>query len=232
MDDPQNHGTRPKDVRSLSRRRFLKTSVVALGAAAFACSGLGYAATRRPALDIPEPDPCGGRKSMNSKILIAYATRAGSTAGVAQAIADVFCENGTAVDVRPIKDVTNVNEYQTVILGSAIRYGQWLPEAVQFVEQNQAALNAKPTAFFAVHLMNLGEDEASRKARLAYLDAARKLVAPQAEAFFAGVGDLSKMSFLERLMSKSLKSPEGDLRDWQAIRGWAESLHKNGFMPA
>jgi menaquinone-dependent protoporphyrinogen oxidase len=110
--------------------------------------------------------------------------------------------------------------------------GQSLPEAVKFVNQNQNVLSQIPDAFFAVHLMNLGSDEASRKARLAYLDPVRKLITPQKEAFFAGVGDWKKVSFLDGLIGKAVKAPEGDFRDWQAIHAWAQDLNQSGFAGA
>ncbi len=161
---------------------------------------------------------------MNQKVLVAYASRAGSTIEVAQAVAQELTNRGYAVDVHLAKQVSSLDGYAAVVVGSAIRYGQWLPEAVKFVEQNQAALKQIPTAFFTVHLMNMGDDETSRKARLAYLDPVRKLVTPQAEAFFSGVGDSSKVSFFERLIAKAVKSPEGDFRDWSKIRAWAQNI--------
>ena len=161
---------------------------------------------------------------MSKKILVTYATRAGSTAEVAEAIGKTLAAKGVTVDVLPIKKVTDLTSYQAVVIGSAVRFGQWLPEAVKFVELNNTVLGQKSTAFFAVHIMNLGEDEASRKARLAYLAPARKLIMPKAEAFFAGSGNPSKLSFLERTIGRMVKSPEGDLRDWKAINAWAEGL--------
>lgn len=161
---------------------------------------------------------------MNQKILVTYATRAGSTAEVAQKVGQTLAELGEAVDILPIKDVQDVAGYKAVVIGSAIRFGTILPEAVKFLEQNREALNSTPAAFFVVHLMNQGEEETSEKARLAYLDAARNLVTLKSEAYFTGVGDITKVSFLERMISKAVKSPEGDFRNWDEITAWAESL--------
>ncbi len=169
---------------------------------------------------------------MKTKILVAYATRAGSTAQIADKISEVLAAQDAAVDVMPLKNGGNLNGYHAVVLGSAVRIGAWLPEAVKFVEKHKLELSQVPTAFFAVHLLNLGEDEASRQARLAYLDSVRKLVKPNHEAFFAGVGDWKRVSFLEGLMGKMAKAPEADLRDWEAIQSWAEALGKDGFAGA
>jgi menaquinone-dependent protoporphyrinogen oxidase len=169
---------------------------------------------------------------MTSKTLIAYATRSGSTAEVAQAIAQALSAQGATVDVLPVKQVADLTGYRAVVVGSAVRIGQWLPEAARFVEQNRERLRHLPTGFFAVHLMNLGSDEASRQARLAYLEPIRKLVAPQKEAFFAGIGDWKRVSFLDGLIGKAVKAPEGDFRDWAAIQAWAEDLRQTGFAGA
>lgn len=167
-------------------------------------------------------------ENTNGKTLVAYATRAGSTAEIADTIGQALAVQGAAV-VLPLKNVGSLKGYKAVVLGSAVRFGQWLPEAVKFVEQNREALTQMSTAFFTVHLMNLGSDEASREVLQAYLDSAHKLVMPRQEAFFAGVGDYKKVTFLERLMAKAVKAPVGDFRDWPAIRAWAEELRLAGF---
>lgn len=161
---------------------------------------------------------------MNQKVLVTYATRCGSTAAIAQAIAGELTSRGYSVDVRPVKEVSNLSGYQAVVLGSAIRFGQWLPEASTFVSSHQAALKNLPTAFFTVHIMNAGEDETSRKARLAYLDPVRALVTPQAEAFFTGMIELDKLTLFDRIIAKLVKSETGDQRDLPAIRAWGQTV--------
>ena len=106
---------------------------------------------------------------MNKRILITYATKAGSTVDIAVAIGQTLYARGFLVDVKPVKENPVLKGYQAVLMGSAIRMGSWLPEAVDFVKTNQQALNKMPVALFTVHMLNTGEDDASRTARLAYL---------------------------------------------------------------
>jgi len=204
---------------NLSRRRFLQAAGLTVAGAALACSGLGYAATRTPAVELPEITLQGARP-MNNRILVAYATRAGSTAEVAAAIAETLSARGYAVDVKPIKDRPHLDGYSAVVLGSAIRMGNWLPEAVEFVKANQAALNAMPIALFTVHMLNTGDDEASRTARAAYLNAVRPLLTGAEEAYFEGKMEFARLSFLDRFIAKMVKAVEADNRDWAKIRGW------------
>jgi len=67
---------------------------------------------------------------MPNKILVAYASRAGSTAGVAEAIGKTLIESGAQVDVIPMKDVKDLTPYRAVIAGSAIRKSKWLRQLI------------------------------------------------------------------------------------------------------
>ena len=163
---------------------------------------------------------------MNRRILVTYATRTGTTAGVAAAVGETLAARGFDVDVKPIVENPDPSGYEAVIIGSAINGGQWLPEAVTYISDNQQALRQVPVALFCVHIMNLGDDAASKKNRLAYLNAVRALVPPADEAFFAGQGmKPDEVSGIVRWFYRTFKiGPEGDCRDWAKIRGWAETV--------
>lgn len=161
---------------------------------------------------------------MNNRILVTYATRAGSTGEVATVIGQALTERGFAVNLRPIEEKPSLDGYQAVLIGSAVRMGQWLPEAVDFIKTHQQQLNTMPVALFTVHMNNLGEDDESEKNRHSYLDAVRPLVNPVDEAFFAGKMDFARLSFLDRLIAKLVKASEQDLRDWNQVRAWAEEV--------
>lgn len=161
---------------------------------------------------------------MNNRILITYASRSGSTVGVVDAIAVVLRKRGFLVMVEPIKENPSVKSYQAVIVGSAIRQGAWLPEAVTFLMANQEALRRVRVALFTVHALNRGDDEQSRRQREAYLDPLRSLVLPVAHVFFPGKIDPARLSLFDRLMVKALRAPVGDFRDWAKINNWADKL--------
>ncbi len=207
----------------LTRRRFLLGAGGVLGASALACSGLGVLATRAP--DIPYVETLlEGAMPMN-KILVAYATRAGSTGEVAEAISQTLSASGATVDVRPLKKASDPKSYNAVVVGSAIRMGQWLPEAVQFVKTHQAALSTIPTAYFLVSGF-LREDTIEMRDQVrAFLDPVRQILEPKSIGLFAGKMDYSKLSWLDRTIAKAVKSVEGDWRNWDAIRAWAKELY-------
>jgi menaquinone-dependent protoporphyrinogen oxidase len=135
----------------LSRRRFLIATGASLGATALACSGcssLAAVGDRQPTVELPEITY--GEPNMSNKILVTYATQAGSTAGVAEAIGRTLAERGAEVDVRRMQEITDLSPYRAVVAGSAIHGGKWLPEGMQFMQEHQAELRKKPFAAFLV----------------------------------------------------------------------------------
>jgi menaquinone-dependent protoporphyrinogen oxidase len=167
-----------------------------------------------------------------SSILVAYASQFGSTAEVAEAIAEVLGQEGNMVSTSHVGSVTDLNCYDAVIIGSAIQYDRWMPEARKFVTTHQHILSALPVAFFFTCLtLSIKSEKAERQA-MTYSDKIRAL-APQVEPVdvgcFAGVLDYSRLSFFWRLISKAFFSimgvQEGDYRDWDAIRSWAKSAN-------
>lgn len=161
---------------------------------------------------------------MNGKLLVVYATRAGSTAEVAQAIAERLCAQGFDAEVRPVAAVHGLDGLQAVVLGSAVRYGAWLPEMLKFVEAQRAALAALPVAVFTLHMQALDDSQASARARRSHSQAVQHALQPRDEAWSAGKVDPGTLSFFERLAVKLVRSPVGDRRDWPRIRAWADGL--------
>ncbi len=161
---------------------------------------------------------------MSERVLIAYASRCGSTAEVAEAIAQELTAQGQLVDVRGVRELPDLDGYRAVLVGSAVRFGKWLPEAVRFIERNRTLLSRVPTAFFTVHALALDDSPASQRERHAYLEPVRGLVVPRHEAFFAGEIDPARLSFAERWLARFVRAPEGDLRDWERIRSWARQI--------
>jgi menaquinone-dependent protoporphyrinogen oxidase len=164
---------------------------------------------------------------MKNKVLIVYATRAGSTGEVAKAIGETLSEAGTHVEVQSVVDVNDLSRYQAVIVGSAIRMGRWLPEAVDFVKKHSDELSQMPTAYFVVCSTMKDDTPENRKKALAYLDSVHKAapnIKPVDTGLFAGVIDFSKLSFMDKSMLKVRGASEGDFRNWAAIKKWSNDV--------
>jgi len=182
--------------------------------------------TRQPAVAFNETISEKDRK-MKHRLLIAYGSRCGSTGGVAEAIGQVLSVAGASVDVRLVKDVNDLSPYQGVIVGSAIRMGKWLPEAVEFVKTQQDTLSRVPVAYFAACLAMKDDTVENRRKALGYLDPVRKQfpqVKPVDIGLFAGAVDYKKLSLAYGLILKVKGAPEGDFRNWEAIGTWAAGV--------
>lgn len=166
-------------------------------------------------------------------ILVTFASRSGSTVGIAETVGETLRQQGVAVDVRPMSEVDDIAAYQAIVLGSAIRQEKWLPEAMQFVQKYRVELEHKPVATFLV-CMALATRDAKRyenglQLAQEWMRPVRELVRPQSEGYFAGELNLGKIKELHfRIVLSILVMiglfPKGDHRDWQAIRNWASLL--------
>jgi menaquinone-dependent protoporphyrinogen oxidase len=207
----------------ISRRNFLKTTAITAGAVGLVvCGGGTLAATYKTKIEMP--NFTFGDHTMENQILVAYASKAGSVADVAIRIGETLASKNLCVDVKPAAEVTDLTPYSTVVLGSAIRGGQLLPDAMNLIKNNQAALKQKTFNAFIVCLTLKDDTEENRKTVSAYLDPVRTLVQPASEGMFAGAIFPKKLNLVERLIMKAMKAPEGDYRNWDQISAWADKI--------
>lgn len=181
-------------------------------------------------VSFPESE-CGIKQKGGKSILVAYASRLGTTGGVAESIGQVFCEKGETVDIRYIKSIGDLSPYDAVIIGSAVRSSKWLPEAVQFVQENRKALSRIPVAYFLTCLAMSKPNDGGQDTARSYMDTILKEVPdvkPVDTGLFAGVLDYQKMNFIMRAVMKSKMKDKGitagDYRDWNGIRSWSENV--------
>ncbi len=167
---------------------------------------------------------------MNNKVLVAYASKYGSTQEVAEVIATMLRGSGSEVDIQPMRKVRALTEYSAVVLGAPIYLGHWHKDAMKFLAQHQESLTAKPTAIFVLGPFRNDEPElqASRSGLETEL-AQFPWLKPAALEVFVGKYDPAKLNLPDRLITSLPASPlhglpASDQRDWAAIRTWAGSL--------
>jgi menaquinone-dependent protoporphyrinogen oxidase len=167
----------------------------------------------------------GETAGMAEKILVVYATRAGSTAEVADFIGKTLAKRGAGVDVRPVKNVKSLDGYTAVVAGSGIRAGRVYSEITDFVKSHKNDLDKIPTAFFIVNMTLKDDTPENRKIVDAYLAPLRAEVQPVDVGLFAGTMKYARLGFFARFaVTRMVKTPEGDFRDWNAIEAWANAL--------
>jgi len=152
-------------------------------------------------------------------LLLAYATKHGSTQEVAKSISETLAASGHEVDVRAAADVRDLGGYDGVILGGALYMGRWHGDAVGFLERHRHALATIPIAVFARGPHTLADaDVAGSRAQLDRGLAKVPDVSPSAVAIFGGVVNPTTLRFPLSKMHAS------DARDWQAIAAWAKDV--------
>jgi menaquinone-dependent protoporphyrinogen oxidase len=163
---------------------------------------------------------------MDNHVLVAYATKYGATAEIAEKIGQVISQAGLRTDVLPADRVSDLTFYNAVILGSAVYIGRWRKDAAKFLKANETALAKKPVWLFSSGPTGKGDPaELAQGWRFpGKLQPIADRIAPRDIAVFKGAVDLDKLKFIERWMLKNVKAPAGDFRDWETITAWAADI--------
>ena len=153
---------------------------------------------------------------MSARVLVAYATKLGSTAEIAETIAHVLRDGGHRAMALPARDVRSLEEYDAVVLGSAIYAAYWQRDARKFAERFHDDLKARPLWLFSGGPLDR---------RLAKAD---QPITPDGAAVTAGLGARAHRTFGGRLAADADVASQvlqthrlGDFRDWQRIVEYA-----------
>lgn len=174
-------------------------------------------------------------KEAEMKILVAYATCHGSTAEIAQRIADRLRASGDTVDCQPMTDLDTPDGYEAAVLGSPIHDQDWLPEATGFLARFGPTLGWGPVWLFSVGMPGAlpgrlqgwaMQEEGQMAAKLA------SLIQSRGHRLFSGVIYKEHLTPGGRAKFRLMGGRYGDFRDWDAIEAWADSaadaLHPGG----
>jgi menaquinone-dependent protoporphyrinogen oxidase len=209
---------------SINRRKFIAAgSMAAAGVLGGAVLGSGKGNLAWAA------DPAAGPSS--KRVLVAYDTSCGSTTGVAEAISQALANATTTVDLRLVDEAGDPGEYDAVVVGSAVRSERWLSDALDFVGDHEPELEDIPTAYFLTCMALHRNIPQTRKRALSFMEPtleAAPSVKPVSLGLFAGTLDYSKFNPIMRMIVRSRMEdkgvPEGDFRDFRAIKAWADDL--------
>ncbi|MEV5909109.1 flavodoxin domain-containing protein [Streptomyces chartreusis] len=158
---------------------------------------------------------------MTDKVLVAYGTTNGSTARIAEAVADVLRKDGLAVDTLPARSVPSVAPYDAVVIGGGLYAGRWHKDARRFVRRHGRALTERPLWLFSSGPLDATASERDIppvpgvKKAMARLDARDHVT-------FGGCLEEGAKGWVAGMILRSGKG--GDFRDFTAIEAWAERV--------
>lgn len=158
-------------------------------------------------------------------IVVAYASKHGATAKIARHIASSLDDEGREAEVRSVTEIDDLGTPDAVVIGSAVYAGSWRKEAVEFVDAHADELARLPVWLFSSG--PLGDQVVDDEEQPKQLAEIRARISPRGHRMFFGALDISTLSFGERMIVKAVKAPEGDFRDWDAIREWANEIARD-----
>ncbi len=191
---------------------------------------------------------------MMNRILVTYATMAGSTVDVAKAVGEEIAKSGLHVDVLPLSEVKGIEAYHGVVVGAPMIMG-WHRVALKFLKKNRGAFHHIPLAVFVMAMSLTKTNEMSagdvpvyvdeklpkppvkvsslnfreRYARLSnYLQpilSATRQVKPVSIGIFGGRLEYGRLKWWAVLfVMLIIQAPAGDRRNWNAIQEWSATL--------
>ncbi len=167
------------------------------------------------------PDPAPG-----VRVLVSAASMHGSTSDIAQVIAEVLSEQGLAVTVLPPGEVQSIDEYDAVIIGSAVYVSHWLDPAKDLVNRCLDQLGTRPVWLFSSGPVGNPLSKLALAMAKDPVEMAGLRIATHARDHrrFAGKLDRKVLSHAQRASLLIFHGLEGDFRDWTEIRQWASGI--------
>lgn len=168
-------------------------------------------------------------------VLVTHASRHGSTAGIAERLAETLRSAGVPTDCQPVSEVRSVDGYDAVVLGGAAYMFHWLKDATAFAKRHRVELADKPVWLFSSG--PLGTDLVDDKGRDIFeatrpkeFDELEATLHPRGTKVFFGAWDPTAEPvgmaerFMKHLPATTEGLPAGDFRDWDAIDAWAGDI--------
>ena len=155
------------------------------------------------------------------KVLISAASKYGATSEIAQAIAAALAAKGLEVTVVPPAQAGPIEQFDAVVLGSAVYLGRWMKPARELAERSAGPLAARPVWMFSSGPVGEPAKPADNPVDVTKVRQATKARDHQ---IFTGKLVKKHLSFPHRAIAAATRVQEGDFRNWDDIRAWAASI--------
>ncbi|MFF5360262.1 flavodoxin domain-containing protein [Streptomyces scabiei] len=155
---------------------------------------------------------------MTANVLVAYGTTNGSTARIAETIAETLTKEGLTAEARPAESVVTLLPYDAVVVGGGVYAGRWQKNARRFLRRHRRELPLRP-----LWLFSSGPLDASAAERdIPPVPGVRRAVIrfdAREHITFGGCLEKGAKGFIAHRIVESGKG--GDFRDFPAIEAWA-----------
>lgn len=155
------------------------------------------------------------------RILVAVASRHGSTREIGDAAAEVLRDSGFGVDVADPDDVESIDPYQAVLLGSSVYVGRWAASARALVDRCASGLTRRPVWLFSSGPVGTPLAPESDPEEIAGILAR---IRARGHRTFPGRLDTGCLGLAERAAVALLQAEQGDFRAWSDVSDWANSI--------
>jgi menaquinone-dependent protoporphyrinogen oxidase len=168
--------------------------------------------------------------------LIAYATTDGHTRRICERLKQVMESLGRQVTVVLLSDASalDLRDFDRVLIGASIRYGHHQPIVAEFINQHQALLESRPSAFFSVNIVARKPNKNTPETN-PYCRKFLKSInwQPRLTAVFAGKLDYPSYGFVDRqmirlimLITKGPTDPKAVLEftDWARVEAFGREF--------
>lgn len=169
--------------------------------------------------------PMGWQPAGMGHVLVAYASKRGSTAEIAEAVADALRRSGYVVECRAVEQVRSIDSYDAVVLGSAVYMKRWRGDAKRFLRKHGEELSHLP--FWVFSSGPVGDPD--KMPDRSWLEPPRIIadveeLGVRGHVVFGGRMPTEPHGPLERSMVKNTAEQYRDRRDWEEVRAWARRI--------
>ncbi len=157
-------------------------------------------------------------------VLVAYSSKRGSTAEIAETVAATLRREGLGVCLEPVEAVGSLDRFDAVVLGSAVYMKRWRGDAKHFLKKHRKALRQMP--FWVFSSGPVGDPANDNPEWMEPPKLAEKVeeMGGRAHVVFGGCVPAEPKGFMERAMAEGVPKQYRDRRDWDEIRGWAKQI--------
>ena len=155
-------------------------------------------------------------------VIIVVGSKHGSTRDIADVVGNELRKSGLEVSIVNVDaDAISLDGYDAAVIGSAVYVGRWMKGARAFLQANRSSLQKMPVWLFSSGPLADGPEQPDH---LAEVRAFADDVHARDHRVFAGRLDKEGLSLAERAAVRIVHAPYGDMREWNEIRAWAESI--------